>query len=203
MCRAILVTLFLAASGAAVLDGQEQTSSPKNLLESGKYQQAVDAVASRGDAAAPEELYVAGQSLNRLDRHGEARETFARIDKGDEENAWTFVARSAIAAVDGNRDAALDAANRAVAISPDHFQAQYQLGLVKLQNEDFGGAADAFDRATRLDGNDAYAHYYAGVAFNKIRRLDKMTEHFRAFVQLAPSAPERPQVETILRTLRR
>lgn len=188
---------------AGLVGAEEQASSARSMLEAGKYQEAVEAVASRGDEAAPQEIYVAGQSLNRLDRHGEARDMFRRLDAGDEENAWTFIGRSAIAAIDGQRDAALEAATRAATLAPDQFHTQYQLGLVKIAADDFGGAAEALERATQIDDGDAYAHYYAGVAFNKIRRLDKMAEHFRAFVQIAPEAPERPQVDAILRTLRR
>ena len=90
----------------------------------------------------------------------------------------------------------------AVALAPESFHAQYQLGLTRLLRDDYAGAATALERATELDGNDAYAHYFAGVAFSKDRRIDKLSRHFRTFLDLAPEAPERPQVETILRTLR-
>jgi superkiller protein 3 len=107
-----------------------------------------------------------------------------------------------VAALEGNLDAALDAATQAVAIGPEHAQAHYQLGVVKSQREDFAGAAAAFERATELDGADAYAHYNAGIAYNKARRVDRMARHFQAFVNLAPHAPEVPQVQALLRTLR-
>lgn len=203
MRRIVIALGFVITCAGLAGAAEEQASSARGMLESGKYQEAIDAVASRGEEAAPQDIYVAGQSMNRLDRHGEARDMFRRLDTGDEENVWTFIGRSAIAAVDGNRQEALDAANRAVSLAGDNFHAQYQLGLVKVVADDFHGAAEALERATQIDDGDAYAHYYAGVAFNKIKRLDKMTEHFRAFVQLAPEAPERPQVEAILRTLRR
>jgi hypothetical protein len=48
----------------------------------------------------------------------------------------------------------------------------------------------------------AYAHYYAGMAYNKAKRVDLMATHFERFLKLAPAAPERPVVESVMRTVR-
>ena len=48
----------------------------------------------------------------------------------------------------------------------------------------------------------AYAHYYAGLSHYRVGRTDKMAAAFEHFLTLAPKAPERPQVESIMRTLR-
>jgi tetratricopeptide (TPR) repeat protein len=154
-----------------------------------------------GESASPANLYLAAQSLVRSGQRDEGRDMFRRLDTGDEQRAWTFISRSAIAILESNREAALDAATRAVTLEADNFFAHYQLGLVKSLLEDFAGAAAAFERATELDASDAYAHYFAGVTFSKVRRTDKLARHFRSFLTLAPQAPERPQVEAILRTL--
>jgi tetratricopeptide (TPR) repeat protein len=191
-----ILTFVLAPSVGA------QDDSPRALFQAGKFEQAVEAGAQLGDAAAPSDIYAVAQSLTRLDRRDEAREMFRRLDKGDEETAWNFISRSAVAVIEGNRDAALDLANQAVSLEPENFHAQYQLGLVNSLREDFAGAANALERATEIDPGHAYAHYYAGIAFSKIRRVDQMARHFRAFVTLAPDAPERGQVDTLLRTLR-
>lgn len=179
-----------------------QESSPRQLLEAGKFEEAAGAVAALGEGASQADYYVAGQSLTRLDRPDQARDTFKKLETSDE-SAWTFVGRSATAVVDGDFAAARDAAQRAVELDGGLFHAWYQLGIVKSLMGDFNGAASDLERAVEIDGNQAYAHYYAGVAFNKARKIDAMSRHFRAFVSLAPEAPERPQVEAILRTLRR
>ncbi|MGE3842509.1 MAG: hypothetical protein AB7I50_13065 [Vicinamibacterales bacterium] len=179
-----------------------QESSPRALLESGKFEEAAGAVAALGEGASQADNYVAGQSLARLDRLDAARESFRKLEAGDE-NAWTFVGRSASAVVDGDFAAARENAQRAVDLDGGLFHAWYQLGIVKSLTGDFNGAAADLERATEIDGGQAYAHYYAGVAYNKARKVDEMARHFRAFVTLAPEAPERPQVEAILRTLRR
>jgi tetratricopeptide (TPR) repeat protein len=170
------------------------------LYEAGKYQEAVDAALGQGEPSRAD-LYIAGDSLAKLDRRDEARDVFGRLAGGDEDS-WTFVARSAVAMLEGNLDAALEAAQQAGALAPDDFHPHYQLGLAQSLKEDFNAAAESFERATQIDQNHAYAHYYAGIAYNKARRMDRMERHFQAFVSLAPNAPERSQVQMILRTLR-
>jgi superkiller protein 3 len=179
-----------------------QESTARSRFEAGKYQEAVEAVASQGDEAAPSEIYLAGQSLSRLDKQDEARDAFRRLDKGDDQSAWTFIGRSAVAALAGHIDVAGAEAARAVELAPDSFHTQFQLGLVKTLANDFAGAAAAFERATEIDNQDAYAHYYAGLAYSKLRRPDQMIRHLRAFTNLAPDAPERQQVQLILRTVK-
>ena len=58
-------------------------------------------------------------------------------------------------------------------------------------------------RRPDLDPTWAYAHYYAGLAYSKVKRVDLTERHFQAFLRLAPQAPERPGVQSILRTLNR
>ena len=58
------------------------------------------------------------------------------------------------------------------------------------------------DRAAELMPDHAYAHYYAGMAHQRARRLNRMTEHLREFVRLAPNAPERKAVDMLLATVR-
>ena len=48
----------------------------------------------------------------------------------------------------------------------------------------------------------AYAHYYAGLSYYQAERIDLMAAFFESFLKLAPDAPERAQVESIMRTIR-
>jgi tetratricopeptide (TPR) repeat protein len=196
MSRTTLISLLAALTVAPLASAAE----PRALYDAGKYEEAVGAVLGQGDPSRPD-LYVAGDSLAKLDRRDEARDVFNRLVGGDDD-PWTFIARSAVATLEGNFDAALDAATQAVALAPDDFHAHYQLGLVQSLRGDFDAAAQSLERATQIDGDHAYAHYYAAIAYNKGRRMDRMDRHFQAFVSLAPNAPERTQVQMILRTLR-
>ena len=68
---------------------------------------------------------------------------------------------------------------------------------------DFAGAAERFDRCSQADPTRAEAYYRAGLAYYEIGRTALMVDRFETFVKLAPDAPERPQVESILNTMRR
>ncbi len=129
-----------------------------------------------------------------------AKEAFGRLDRADE--AWKAVGGSAIALTDGNRDAALEAAQAAVARNPGLAEAQYQLGVVLEARNERPAAAEAFVKATQANPQMAYAHYYAAMNYYEAKRVDRMAVYFENFLKLAPNAPERPAVESIMRTVR-
>lgn len=201
MSRLLVGCLLSLLTTASFVSAQE-APSPRSLFEAGRFQEVVDIVRARAEAASPSDIYIAAQSLTRLERNDEARDLYDSLDSGDDENPWDYISRSAVAVLDGNSESGLSEARQAVEKGPDHFYAHYELGLVQTLRGDFSAAAATFERATQIDASDAYAHYYAGLAYNKIRRADRMARHFQAFVQLAPDAPERAQVEALLRTLR-
>ncbi len=179
----------------------DQAVSPRALLESGKYQEAIEA--SGAEQSSPADVYVGALAAQRLQQGDRARELFERLRVGQgEDSAWALVAASGSALVDGDTAAALELAQRATQVAESEFATQYQLGAVLYQMERFGPAAAAFVKATQLDPNFAYAHFFAGTAYQKDKRLDKTSEHFEAFLRLAPSAPEAPAVQSIMRTLR-
>jgi regulator of sirC expression with transglutaminase-like and TPR domain len=64
-------------------------------------------------------------------------------------------------------------------------------------------AAQAFERCVEADPRFAYAYYYAGLAYDRLNRADLMINRLEMFQRLAPEAPERPEVESILQTVRR
>jgi tetratricopeptide (TPR) repeat protein len=75
-------------------------------------------------------------------------------------------------------------------------------GMAAFERKEFAAAAEAFDHCIKADPNRAYAYYYAGLAYHEIDRADLMVARFEIFVRLAPDAPERLQVESILKTAR-
>lgn len=195
--RACVAGLVVVLCGWTM--GAAQEMNPQQLFNAGRYNEVVQAVpAEAGDDAG----YLAGQAHQRLNQAGEAKARFSRLGGGDENNAWTFVGRSAAAQVDGNHAAAEAAARRAVELNGGLFEARYQLGQALYAASNWAGAAEAFDQAAKMAPNHAYAHYYAGQAFYRAKRVDRMAQHFEYFLKLAPSAPERPQVEAVMRTVR-
>jgi tetratricopeptide (TPR) repeat protein len=188
---ATLLFVVLAATGRSM--AQEDA---RKLFEAGKYQAAVEQTASD---ASPAAQYLRGLAQLKLNQPDAAKEAFGRLDA---DGAWKSVGQSAIALADGNQDAALAAAQAAVAANPGLAEAQYQLGLVLEAKNDRPAAADAFVKATQANPQMAYAHYHAGMNFYEAKRVDQMAVYFENFLKLAPNAPERPAVESIMRTVR-
>jgi tetratricopeptide (TPR) repeat protein len=170
---------------------------PRKLFESGKYQEVAERTAKD---ESPGAQYLKGLAHLRLKQPDEAKEAFGRLTRGDE--AWKAVGDSAIALVDGNRDAALETARTAVDRNPGLSEAQYQLGTVLEARGDRPGAAEAFVKAAQANPQMAYAHYYAAMNYYEAKRVDRMAIYFENFLKLAPNAPERPAVESIMRTVR-
>lgn len=182
---------------------QRAETSARALFEAGQYEQTIRGVAQQRQHGMnePADTYLSAQSYQRLGEPARAKAEFALLE--DVEDAgWRLVGRSAESLIDGDIEQALQAATQAAARAPDFFFAQYQLGLVKAERQEWSGAADAFEQASQIDPTFAYAHYYAGMAVSKVKRADRTAAHFEVFLKLAPKAPERPAVESIMRTLR-
>jgi tetratricopeptide (TPR) repeat protein len=226
---ALVVLAAATAAGQVVSETQAPmpVSAAQRSFEAGQYDQALLSIAQareRGEAGGPAEAFLAAHAQMRRMQNEAAKGEFNRlIESGDD--IWRQVAESSHAFIDQNLDHALAVASQAVAQinernaqsaaaaggqlpaqDPDarmrDFAAFYQLGLVKARREDWGGAAEAFERAMQLNPSFAYAHYYAGLAYSRMRRSDRTVAHFDVFLKLAPSAPERGAVASILRTLR-
>ena len=186
-----------------VLAGAQDVSRVKTLFEAGRYDDVVQSASAQRERN-PESFataFLAAQSYLKMNRPDSAQAELSWIEEqGDE--FWSLIAQSSRALGAGNGGEAVRKAREAADRAPDNFYAHYQLGLAYSHAGDLDKAAAAFERATQIDPSFAYAHYYAGLAFNKLRRVDLMAAHFEAFLNLAPSAPERPAVESIMRTIR-
>jgi tetratricopeptide (TPR) repeat protein len=173
----------------------------RRLYDAGKYLDAISS-ASGGSATDARLLYLTALSYEKLNDAQRARGAYEQLANRGNDDPWRFVGRSGASLRQSNLPDALAAANEAVTRGPNVPEAHYQLGLVQSLMGDFAGAAARFDRAAQLDPGFAYAHYYAGLSHYKAKRLDLMASRFEAFVKLAPTAPERSEVESIMRTVR-
>ena len=194
--RAIGVATSLVVCAAGARAGQATVQS---LLERGALNEAVQrAEADRGN---PESTYLAAQALVKMDNTDRARGEFAQLREGGADD-WKAIGESGEAMTAGDLDAARAAADRAVAANGDNPYAHYQKGIVATRQSRFQDAANAFGRSTEIKPDLAYAHYYAGIAHQRLKEIPKMAEHLEYFIKLAPEAPERATVTSILRTVR-
>jgi len=191
--------MFIALLLAVTITPAAQDASPQKLFESGKYQEAIDTVKKRSDAS-PEDVYVRALAHRKLNQNDDAKEAFGALAGRD--GAWKEIGNSGTAMIEGNMDNAAAAARKAVDADGNSSEARFQLGLVESARNKQQQAADAFAKAAELNPQMAYAHYEAGMAFYKAKKVDRMAVYFENFLKLAPNAPERPAVQSIMKTIR-
>jgi tetratricopeptide (TPR) repeat protein len=194
LLRIGFASLAIVLGSAVHSTAQEDT---RKLFEAGNYRGVVDQTPA--DSPAPAQ-YIKGLAYLKLNQIDQAKDAFSQLASGGD--AWQSIGQSAIALAEGNSDAALAAAKQAVAQNGGLAEAQYQLGLVLEARNERPAAADAFVKATQANPSMAYAHYHAGMNFYEVRRIDQMAVYFENFLKLAPNAPERPAVESVMKTVR-
>jgi len=177
-----------------------QEATPQQLFESGKFQEAIDKVKASADAP-PEQIYLSALAHRKLNQNDEAKQVFGKL-AAKPDGPWREIGNSGTALVDGDLDAAEAAAKKAVDVDGNLAEARFQLGLVALARNNQAQAAESFAKAAELNPQMAYAHYEAGMAFYKTKRVDRMAVYFENFLKLAPNAPEKPAVQSIMRTVR-
>jgi len=117
---------------------------------------------------------------NELDPSGESKAAMARlyVEQKDYDKAEATLA---------------DAEGESVA---------YVRGLLNLGRKQFDAAAKDLESFSQSHPDHAYAHYYAGMAYNGMKRPDKMLTHFELFLKMKPDAPEARKVQSVLRSAR-
>jgi tetratricopeptide (TPR) repeat protein len=191
LCAALLITAVRPLAGQSLAD-------VRKLYDAGQYQQA--AAAGRIDQD-PRLAFLVGQSYQRLSRSDDARKAYDQLAARPDSDGWHFVGRSALALLGSDANAGAEAAGQAIAHGGSIAEAYYQQGLALSMKQDMAGASAAFQKAVDLDPAWAYAHYYAGLSYAKVKRADLTASHFQTFLKLAPDAPEKPEVQSILKTL--
>jgi len=197
MQAALTIAFVLAlAAGQTVADVRQ-------LYDAGKYQEVVKATdqATVETERAARLQYLTAQSYTKLNDVDGAKRTYQRLAQNGE-TSWASIGKSALQLIDKELDQSLDSANQAVSVGESLPEAHYQRGVVLMARKEYGDAAASFTKATQLDPMFAAAYYNAGLANYRAKRIDLMTNNFERFVRLAPNAPERPEIEAILRTVR-
>jgi Tfp pilus assembly protein PilF len=74
----------------------------------------------------------------------------------------------------------------------------YQIGFGYLYEKQWQKAKDALDKVVAADPKYAHAHYYRGLAWDKLGRKDNMLIDMDTFVKLAPDSPEASKAQALL-----
>jgi protein O-mannosyl-transferase len=185
----VLAVTIATASAADVNRG-------KTLYKEGKYAEAATeiqgAVGENGDNAEAHRWL--GMALIEQDRVDEAAKHISRameLDGGGESK----LALARLNVAQKNYDKAQELIGDA---SGDELE--YVRGLIHFNKNQFEDAATDLEAAASKRPSNAYAHYYAGLAYNKLGKPDRMLSHFEMFVKLKPDAPEARKVRAVLKT---
>lgn len=190
-------------AGAAVLGAQELSEGAKQYREH-RYAEAESKlraqVAEHGDDA--EARAMLGRNLAALKKVDEGEAEIRKAQEMGLAEDKVQVAMAAAAIERRDTDKAMDLLNQAIETSPESAEAHHYRGMVRTQQKDFQGAIADLEKAIELDPTRAYSHYYMALAYNGIKRPDKMAEHFQTFLQLAPDAPDADKVRSVLKAFR-
>jgi tetratricopeptide (TPR) repeat protein len=140
----------------------------------------------------------------------------ARLEavKGDGEKAREFITKSLqmksnyteavfllsqIEVQEGNIKAAIQSVEAAAVLSPRDPTIRFQLGLLKYNQKDWSGAANAFESAVLLNQNYANAKYFLGLVYDK---LGKEKEAIALFEELAKTNSGNEEIALVLKNLK-
>ena len=177
------------------------SSTIQSLYESGEDRELVNRVkSSTPTAVTGADRWFAAQSQLRLGLRNDAIDDLTALTRTDADPAVQVAAQLAIGRLT-NDEGTLGQARAAAGAYPDSLFVQYELGLSYAVRNDFASAARSFDVCIATAPTFAYAYYQSALAYQHLDRPDIMANRFDRFVRLAPNAPERPEVESVLRSI--
>lgn len=173
----------------------------QTLYESGEDREVVSRFRnSVADSSTPTARWFAAQSQLRLGLRNDAISDLTVLSQSDGDPALRVAAQLAIGRLTNDEPMVIRAQADAGAF-PDNLFVQYELGLSYAVRNDFASAARMFDGCIDTAPSFAYAYYRSGLAYQHLDRADLMANRFDRFLRLAPNAPERAEVESVLRTI--
>jgi Flp pilus assembly protein TadD len=187
-----IILLAAAANAAFAAD----INRGRELYNDGKYSEAASelrtVVKDKADDAAAHRLL--GMALVEQDQISEAEKHINRAMELDP-SGESKLAMARLQVARKNFDRADELISEA-----SGEDLEWVRGLIHFNRNRFEPAAADFDAALAKRPHNAYAHYYAGMAYSKIGKPDKMLNHFEMFVRLKPDAPETRKVRAVLKT---
>jgi tetratricopeptide (TPR) repeat protein len=203
---AAAAALLLLLSGPRALPAVagEKLERGKQLYQEKKYAEAETALqgAAQEEQRNPEAPLFLGLARLELQKFEPAINDFRKALElsGAADRAQVGLARAYIGLKDW--DKAQQALTEAQKANAGNAQVYYYRGQIAVARKDYAAAVGEFEKCAELDPSHAYCHYYGGLAYNQLKKPDKMVKHFEAFLSQAPDAPEAPKVRALLRSIR-
>jgi tetratricopeptide (TPR) repeat protein len=162
-CSTLALLAVVALTAVIPEQAAAQIEKGIELYNSGEYQEAEVVL---GQAVITAHYYL-GLSLLEQEKNGEALDIFL------------IVKRSLDRTEQGARPPV-----------PSKSQVQLATGRAYLALEQYEEAVKELEKAISLDENNAYAYYYAGLAYYALGNGKRAAEDLDTFIKMAPNAPE-------------
>jgi len=140
-----------------------------------------------------------------LVRQGKSDEALPFLDKAATsapDSAAVMLALADAYAAEKQLDKAGELVNAVAARQGDHPELPYYRGMLAVLRKHHKEALPNLELAITQDPENAYAYYYAGLAYSNTKRPDKMVDSFNNFLRLEPKSPEAPKVRSFLKSSR-
>jgi type IV pilus assembly protein PilF len=79
--------------------------------------------------------------------------------------------------------------------NPDSSDVFLYRGMYFYQTKKYEAAVKDLKKSIQLNSKNAYAYYYIGLSYSELGQAKEMVDAFKIFLQLAPGAPEAPDVK--------
>jgi tetratricopeptide (TPR) repeat protein len=149
-----------------------------------------------------EALRVLGMSLVRQGKSGDALPFLEKAASASPDAASVKLALAEAYAGGKQYDKAGELVNAAASLQGDHSDLPYYRGMLAVLKKQYKDAVPLLEDAIKQNPDNAYAHYYAGLAYSNTQRPDKMVDSFNNFLRLEPKAPEAAKVRSFLKSSR-
>lgn len=149
-----------------------------------------------------EALRVLGLALVRQAKGEEALPFLEKAAAASPDSADVALAQAAAFAAEKRYDRAGELVNAAEFKQNDHPELPFYRGMLAVLKKQYRDAVPPLEAAIQQDPENAYAYYYAGLAYSNTKRPDKMVDAFNNFLRLEPKAPEAAKVRSFLKSSR-
>ncbi len=127
-----------------------------------------------------------------LDKLGHADDARTWLEKAVSINPQNYRAWYETGLLDAvsNPAAALSSYQEAVAVQPNFYPGQRELGMALFNQKDYVAAAPHLEKAITLGLEDAHLHNYLGICYSRTNRLEKAVRNYRIALKLDPGLAE-------------
>jgi tetratricopeptide (TPR) repeat protein len=146
--------------------------------------------------------YYLGMTLVELNRLDDAQAEFDKAKEMSVSEDRQKVAEARLQMARQEMDPALATLQEAEALNSENADVYLNRGLIHASRQNFPAAVADLEKSLQLNPHNARAHYYAGIAYNRTGRPDKMVEHFQIFLKQAPNSPDATKVRSMMRSVR-